>query len=459
LRGWPIAVAGLAVVAVAGRPPSAVAADCPCFDEAALVKRVMPTVVNIKVTIPAKAITKTTSVAVQPPESDTLVGSGFIIDAGGLIVTNRHVIEGARRILVTFYDGRVLRASVVAMGSLADLAVIRVDAKAPLPTVEFGDSDAVAIGEPVLAIGDPLGFGGTVTSGIVSALNRNIRSSPFDDFIQTDAAINHGNSGGPLFDLSGHVIGMNTALESPTTGSIGLGFSMPSNDVRIIAKLLIDGKRMPGWLGLSLQPVAALIAAAFGLPPERGAIVASVIPGGPGARAGVQPGDVIVAFNSEPVSDVREALKLAAIKEVGSVVTLTVRRNGADQQIPVTLGSWPEPVVQRGSRTQMAANPAVVPDFGLDLARPTKALRSRYRLPSNADGVIITGLDTDGAAGDADLRVGDMVSHVQDTPVTTPNQLLGMLRAARTDGKMAVALLVQRQDQVLWVGMSLNGNR
>jgi serine protease Do len=455
MRRVRIAVVGACFAASAPGPAGAQ----PPFDAAALVKQVMASVVNISA-IPPHDLAPGRDYGV--PVNAT-VGSGFIISGDGMIVTNRHVVAGANRVLVTLSDGTVLRASVVGMAGEIDVAVLHINAWTKLQPVEWGDSDAVEVGEPVVAIGNPLGFGGTVTAGIVSALNRQIRSSPFDDFIQTDASINHGNSGGPLFDGAGHVIGMNTALESPTNagGSIGINFSLPSNDVKLVADFLIrGGKPPPGWLGIEFQPLDPLISSAFNLPPGSGAIVAEVLPHGPAAAAGLVAGDIVVDFDLQPIRDVRGVLRLAAEHPAGTRVVLSVWHESALKSVPVVLGEWPAKMFKPPSIPKAAAaSRTKLPDFGLTLQAATPALLREYHLPAGSNGVIITKLDPDGVAGDTRLRMGDMISLVQDTAVTTPKEFFAVVDDARDKGKFVVPLLVHRKEDILWIALPPNGVR
>jgi serine protease Do len=417
----------------------------------------MPSVVNITV-IPQDDDLRTVSFVDGVP-ANALVGTGFIIKPEGFIATNRHVVEGARRILVTLLDGTVLRASVVGIGGEFDVAVLRVHSASPLQAVEFADSNSVGIGDPAIAIGNPLGFGGTVTAGVVSALDRNIRSSPFDDFIQTDAAINHGNSGGPLFDRNGRVIGMNTALESPTTigGSIGIGFSMPANVVREVTAYLMRGKiAPPGWLGVSLQHLNGPLAATFGLQPEEGAIVADVAAGGPAWYAGILSGDIILAIDDVKVTNVRRLLREAVIRPADTVVRLEVWRNGQIRQVPVTLGAAPRDVFRMATLASPAppSDAAQIPHYGLDLEpAPDPSAGTDPKLP--APGVRVARLNSDGLAGDVNLRVGDVILRVQDYPVSTPAAVFERLDASRSAGDTAAALLVRGTAGNRWIVLPL----
>jgi serine protease Do len=277
-------------------------------------------------------------------------GSGFIVDPQGFVVTNNHVVGGAERVTVELSDGRELPARVVGADPQTDIALLKVESSEPLPHVSFGDSDGLRVGEWVLAMGNPFGLGGTATAGIVSARGRQIGAGPYDDFIQTDAPINPGNSGGPLFGANGEVVGVNTAIFSPSGGNIGIGFAVPSNLAkRVVADLRDDGKVERGWLGVSLQPLDAELAAAVGLPEPRGALVAAVEPGSPAARSGLRAGDVVLEAGGRPVRNPRDLASAVAEAKPGATVALAVSRDGQRAEQRVTLGEVP------GTRTAAAA--------------------------------------------------------------------------------------------------------
>ncbi len=303
----------------------------------------------------------------------TSLGSGFIIDASGVIVTNNHVIEGADEITVNLQDGTSLKAALVGTDEKTDLAVLKVESAAPLPFVSFGDSDAVKVGDWVLAIGNPFGLGGTVTAGIVSARNRDIEAGPFDDFIQTDAAINRGNSGGPLFDMDGNVVGVNSAIISPSGGSIGIGFAIPSAIVkRTVDQLREFGETRRGWIGVRIQAVTPELAEGLGLDRARGALVAEVTAGGPAEAGGLQVRDVILAFDGKPVPDSRALPRLVAETEIGRTVTLDVWRDRQSMPLQVTLGRLEE------AEATAAAAPSETP------VEPVAPPTGRCRSPRSA---------------------------------------------------------------------------
>lgn len=272
------------------------------------------------------------------------LGSGFIISEDGKIVTNNHVVEGAERVTVKLADGRAFDAAVVGSDPLTDVAVLQLDTDDSLPFVRFGDSDAMRAGDEVVAVGNPYGLGGTVTSGIVSALSRNINSGPYDDYIQTDAAINRGNSGGPLFNNAGEVIGMNTAIFSPDGGSVGIGFAVPSDLVQhIVADLSDDGTITRGWLGVQIKPMPEDIAQVLGYETPKGAVIENVTPDSPAAKAGLKQGDIILSFNGSEISELRDLTRAVAATTPEAVVPVTVLHKGAEKTLDVTIGTLANP--------------------------------------------------------------------------------------------------------------------
>jgi serine protease Do len=322
--------------------------------------------------------------------------------------------------------------------------------------VTFEDSNNLKVGEPVLAIGNPLGVGGSVTQGIVSALNRDIGLSPFDEFIQTDAAINHGNSGGPLFDLQGRVIGMNTALDSPTTegGSIGIGFSMPWNQVRfIIDSSRQHGRVVAGWIGARVQPLTGLVARGLGLSNIDGAIVVQVLPNSPAAQAGLRRGDVVLRFDGQDVPEGRVLLRMAVIREPGSPIMLTVWRDGAEFALTVTLGGWPDKSATPPVPSLPIVRTAEAPTYGLGLSPLTAALRTEHRIPADMQGVLVTSVDANSSAADTELAVGDIIVQVGNEPVRMPAEVISAFKAALDSGKPSAVMLVQSRRELKWLGM------
>ncbi len=376
------------------------------------------------------------------------LGSGFVIDADGHIVTNNHVIDGARKITVTLQDGTTLPATLVGRDAKTDIALLKVEAGKPLAHLEWGDSDAARVGDWVMAVGNPFGLGGTVTRGIVSARGRDIHSGPYDDYLQLDAAINRGNSGGPTFALDGRVIGINTAIYSPNGGSVGIGFAIPSNLARqVVAQLKENGRVERGWLGVTIQEITPDIAEGLGLPasgdgPVRGALVADVAAGSPAARAGLRQGDVILSYDGRPVEGVRALTRRVADSKAGGTVELTVLRQGRETTMAVAIDRLPaEPQVASAGEGP-AGTTAVEPVRGLSLAPLDRAARARLGLPAGVTGVVVTGVSP--RAGDVPVRPGDVIVKVGDKAVTTPAEVSRVVAAAEKAGRKAVLLLVNR---------------
>ena len=425
--------------------------DAPNF-----ITKAMPAVVNISIVKaePVK-VASNRQAALQTQRPSRTLGSGFIIDPSGIIVTNRHVVEGGRDITVTLQDNTLLHATILALASIADIAVIKVDAGYPLPVAVFGDSDKVHVGDPVVAIGNPLGLGGSVTAGIVSALNRDIRDTPYDDYLQTDAAINHGNSGGPLVDALGAVIGVNTAIYSPTKdgGSIGLGFSLPSNDVKfVVTRLLKYGRVRPGYIAVRVQQVTPQIADALGMRRAEGAIVAGMAEGGMADKSALVEGDIVLKVGAVETRDVRAVMRAVGESNIGDTVTFTVWRNGVVMPIPVTIGELPADNIPQATASVEQERPINV---GWKLEPVDDATRAQFKLPKDQPGVVVADVDPDGAAADAGLNPGDVVLKLQQEPVTQPDDLKRVLDAARLQKKHYALLLVRAADGVKWVPLDL----
>jgi serine protease Do len=416
----------------------------------------MPAVVNISIVKiePAKK-PPDRQVAAQSQRPSRSLGSGFVIDATGIIVTNKHVVEGGRDITVTLQDNTLLHATILAMASIADIAIIKVETDRPLPVAVFGDSDAIHVGDPVVAIGNPLGLGGSVTAGIVSALNRDIRDTPYDDYIQTDAAINHGNSGGPLVNSRGEVVGVNTAIYSPTKdgGSIGLGFSMPSNDVKfIVDRLRMFGRVRPGYIAARVQQVTPQIADALGLRKAEGAIVAGMGEGGMADVSGLVEGDIILKVGATDTKDVRAVMRAVGRSPVGDKVNFSVWRDGAFKTLPITIGEMPEDNVPTAVASVEQERPM---NAGWKLSAVTDDLRAQFRLPKDQPGVVVTDIEPDGSAADAGLNAGDVVLKLQQQPVGEPDEVVKLLDAARLQKRHYALLLVRGQDGIKWVPLDL----
>jgi len=391
------------------------------------------------------------------------LGSGFIIDPAGLVVTNNHVIDGADEITVTLADNSTLKAKVVGRDETGDIALLKVTPDKPLPAVEFGDSDSAKVGNWVLAIGNPFGLGGSVTAGIVSARGRNIHQGPYDDFIQTDAAINRGNSGGPLFDMDGKVIGMNTAIYSPSGGSIGIGFSIPANMVKnVVAQLKDFGHPRRGWLGVRIQQVTPDIAESLGLKEPSGAMVAGVNDGGPADKAKIHNGDIILKFNNQDVKDMHALPRIVADSEVGQSVPVVVWRDGKEVTMQATLAEKPDDahlVAAGAEKGDTAAKPTAISGLGLKLAPISPELKDKYQLGADQKGVVITDVSPSGPAADKGLKAGDVVVEVQQTEVSSPADVQKRLDAVKKENRKSVLLLIQRQDGLQWVPLSLTGEK
>ena len=390
------------------------------------------------------------------PRSTTALGSGFIISADGYIVTNNHVIDGADEIVIDFFDGRELDAKLIGTDPKTDIALLKVEADEPLPFVSFGDSDVSRVGDWVLAIGNPLGQGFSVSAGIISARNRSLRGT-YDDYIQTDAAINRGNSGGPLFNMEGNVIGVNTAIISPNGGSIGLGFSMSSNVVsRVVDQLQDFGETRRGWLGVRIQDVDPDMAEALGLEKVAGAMVSSV-PEGPAMEAGMLAGDVILSFDGKEVEDTRELVRMVADTDVGKAVRVVVFREGKTVTLKVVLG-------RRENAEQAEILPASTqPDvqkpeegLGMTFSGLTDEIRQQLQLKETATGVAVLNVEEGTDAFDKGIRAGDVIAEVGQQKVESPADVTAAFDAAREAGRKSVLLLVRREGEPRFVGLSLD---
>ncbi|MBO1080842.1 DegQ family serine endoprotease [Roseomonas haemaphysalidis] len=385
----------------------------------------------------------------QPQRRAQSQGSGFIIDASGIIVTNNHVVDGADEINVVLQDNTTLKAELVGVDQRTDLAVLRVKSDKPLPVVAFGDSDRAEVGDWVLAIGNPLGFGGSVTSGIVSARGRNLNSGPYDNFIQTDAAINRGNSGGPLFNLAGEVVGINTAIVSPSGGSIGIGFAIPSNLAKNIVAQLRDGGRVRrGWIGVNIQQVTEEIAESLNVPNgARGALVARAEDNGPAAKGGIRNGDVILRFNNQDVREMRNLPLIVAETGVGTEAPVTVWRNGKEEQLRVTVAELP--AEQTAGTTPAApeqAQPGAAVELaglGLKVAAISPDLKQRFSLRDDARGVVVTDVTAGSSAAERGLSPGDLIIEVQQTRVSNPQEVREQLDRLRKQNRPSALLLVE----------------
>jgi serine protease Do len=387
------------------------------------------------------------------PRRINSLGSGFIIDSSGLVVTNNHVIADADEINVILNDGTKLTAELVGKDTKSDLALLRVHPDKPLKAVKFGDSDKLRLGEWVIAIGNPFSLGGTVTAGIVSARNRDINSGPYDNYIQTDAAINRGNSGGPLFNLNGEVVGVNTAIISPSGGSIGIGFAVPSDSaVAVIDQLRQYGETRRGWLGVRIQQVTDDIAESLSIKPPRGALVAGIDDKGPARPAGIEPGDVVVKFDGRDIKEMHDLPRIVADTPVGKEVEVVVIRKGKEETHTVKIGRLEDGEKQAAADAKKGAAPeqksVVQKTLGLELSSLSDDLRKKFKVRDNVKGVLVTGVDPSvaSAAPDKRLSPGDVIVEVQYENVASPTDLQGRLDALKAQGKKVAVLLVSNGD-------------
>jgi serine protease Do len=441
----------------AGCQPAA-AAD-PQASRADVVARLLPEVVNISIVKLARPVASKASATLAGFTAKRSLGSGFIIDPAGLILTNKHVIDGASEINVILHDGTRLKATLVYRSQI-DLAILKVNTMNPLPAVRWGDSDAMRQGDAVIAIGNPLGLGSSVSSGIVSALDRDIKVSPFDSFIQTDAAINHGNSGGPLFNAQGEVIGVNTALYSSTDdgGSVGLGFSIPGNDVQfVLNSFRAFGRVRAGALGALVAQVTTDMADSVGLPDPWGEIVTAVPKGGTAAKAGLRVGDIIVQVGDVAVKEVRALNRLLARMPIGEVVRLTVFRDGATLVLPLTVSELAA-AADSEDRPAILTPMAMRRDLGLTMEPINDRLRRSYALPPAQRGVVVTAVTPNSVAAARGVLPGDVIVKAQLKDVATPDEVLRHLDEARAAKRGHVLLVIDEKSGPRWLTLSLKGS-
>ena len=396
----------------------------------------------------------------QPRKTNSL-GSGFIVDTAGIAVTNNHVIADADEINLIMNDGTKIKATLVGVDKKTDLAVLKFTPPAkPLVAVKFGDSDKLRLGEWVIAIGNPFSLGGTVTAGIVSARNRDINSGPYDSYIQTDAAINRGNSGGPLFNLDGEVVGVNTLIISPSGGSIGIGFAVPSKTVvGVVDSLRQFGELRRGWLGVRIQQVTDEIAESLSIKPARGALIAGVEEKGPAKPAGIEPGDVVIKFDGKDIKEPKDLSRVVADTAVGKAVDVVIIRKGQQETKQVTLGRLEdgEKAVLAANKTQPEAEkPATQKALGLDLAGLSKDLRTRYKIKDSVKGVVITSVNSSSDAAEKRLSAGEVIVEVAQEAVTNAADVKKRVDQLKKDGKKSILLLVSNSEgELRFVALSV----
>jgi serine protease Do len=381
------------------------------------------------------------------PRKVTSLGSGFVYDPSGLIITNNHVIEGADEITINFTDGSKLKVTkVLGHDAKTDLALLKVDPDKPLDAVKFGDSSKMRVGDWVMAIGNPFGLGGTVTMGIVSATKRDINAGPYDDFIQTDAAINRGNSGGPLFNMNGEVIGVNTAIISPSGGSIGIGFAVPSNTaLQVIEQLKKYGETRRGWLGVHVQNLSQDIAADFGLQEPKGALIAEVMPKSPAEKAGLKAGDIIVGIGDDEIDSMRDLPRSVAADSIGEAVPVKILRNGKTMQVTVTIGRLPAKEAEAdsaGSVDEDDTQPDEESLLGITMTLLTPQLRKQHGIENNIDGVLVTAVAAGSPAAQTTLKPGDVIVEVTDEKVLDPEEVLTRVESVKRAGRKSVVFLI-----------------
>ena len=445
----------LVVAALAAVPPAVAAPPATC-NAANVVAGALPAVVNIWV---AKILPDKVHKA-RPADKEQLeffVGTGFIVNRDGVIVTNKHVIQNAAMILVTLHDRSQVQAQLIAASSLVDFALLKVNVDQPLPTLRYADSDQVRVGEPVIAIGNPLGLGTSVSTGVISAVNRNLMRSPLDNYIQTDASINPGNSGGPLLDCSGQVVGINTALLSNSTvlGSIGIGFALPSNDAALLTAKLIDPVDVsPNWIGLELQDVTPALARSFGSSLTGGAIVTDVDKDGPAAGASLAPGDIVTAVDGQQTLNASAVQRAVVVKRPGQPIVLSVWRKGRAGDVTLRGAPWPHMMALRSSVLASAASirEAEAVGTGLHLVNLSPAVRKRFGLHETS-GVVVDRVAPGSEADSLGLKAGDVITMVGNDPARTAgavNRRLDHPEAATGD---LVPLLVRDKVAPRWVTM------
>ena len=385
------------------------------------------------------------------------LGSGFIIDPSGLIVTNSHVVATAEQISVTLSDDTTVQAQVVGRDPVTDLALLKIDTKTPLPAASWGDSTKTRVGDWVLAIGNPFGLGGSVTAGIISATARDIHSGPYDDYLQTDASINRGNSGGPMFNLAGEVIGINTAIYAPSGGSIGIGFAIPAALAQpIVEQLRTTGKVERGWIGARIQPVTDDIAESVGLDKSRGAMISAIDAGSPAAQAKLQAGDVILSYDGKPIERSRQLPRLVAASPVDKPVKVTIWREGKEYEAELKVAALdPNRPAPPPPEPEKPKPPQAIDAFGLKLTKLTPELRKQFSLPDRAKGVVVLDVPPNSPGSAQGLRPGDLIVGIGHAAVANPEQVPQLAAAARKAGQKKVLVRVEREGNTRFVALPI----
>jgi serine protease Do len=396
----------------------------------------------------------------QPSRKVSSLGSGFVVDPKGIIITNNHVIEEADEITVNFSDGTKLAAELIGRDPKTDLAVLKVESKKALPFVPLGDSEKARVGDWVIAIGNPFGLGGSLSAGIISAINRDINAGPYDSFIQTDAAINRGNSGGPLFNMKGEVIGVNSAIISPSGGSVGIGFSIPSNLTKsVIAQLRQFGETRRGWLGVRIQAVTDELAESLSLGEARGALVSEVSPDGPAEKGGVKVGDVIVTFDGKKVPTMRDLPRIVAETKIEKPVKVEVIRRGKSTRLTIVTGRLDEPDLAKPATKTDAPKESDKNEYshsGLTMQNIDPGSRRDFELGDQATGALVVAVDRASAAFEAGIRVGDVVAEIDQKPVGSAKSAADALKKAMKNGRKSVLVFVQSRGSVRFIALPLS---
>ncbi|NND81618.1 MAG: DegQ family serine endoprotease [Gammaproteobacteria bacterium] len=385
------------------------------------------------------------------------IGSGFIISEDGLVVTNHHVVKDADEIVVTLTDGDEYTAELIGSDDKTDLALLKLDDAKDMPYVAWGDADKSRVGDWVVAIGNPFGLGGSATTGIISARGRDINSGPYDDYIQVDAAINRGNSGGPLFNLRGEVIGINTAIYSPNGGSVGIGFSIPSTIAEgVITQLKDTGVVERGWIGVQIQPITDELAEGFGRDNDHGALVARVEEGEPAEKGGIKSGDIILKFDGRDVEEMRDLPRIVADTPVGKKAKVEVWRNGSRKTLTVKTERYPEdPAAVAQGRGRDDAEPEEVDALGAVLTELDDSFRSRFSVDEEIDGVGVRSVQRGGLAASNGLRAGDVLTSVDNQSVSKPDQVRDIINRARKDNRSKIVVLLQRSNGSRFIAFDL----